>query len=922
MNHFTDRVAQELLKKHHNFQYVLLVLPGKRASLFLRQALAKYSDRPLFAPEFQTIEEWIYGLAGLRKADPIHLLFQLYEAYREVFQNEAEDFINFSKWARSLLSDFSEIDSHLVVPNDILSYLADVKRIESWDVEPGSSDLITDYLRFWERLPGVYQKLRDALLANGEAYQGLAYRRATANWHPAAAELKQRYEAIYFVGFNALSPAEEKILEGFYDEGLARFFWDIDTFYFRDTEHQAGKFLRQSPLIKKLRERDQLSFLEDHYGQGERNFRIIASPGDNYQALLANTVVDKIPAEELPQTALLLADESLLEPVLQNVSENIPNLNVTMGLPLAAQRVAGFFQHIFEGLNKAWRHGSQSAPRFSVHWWDNLLAMAEAPMLLRTDVNQIREKLNQQNLPYLSADKLAETVGFSFTKTLYQVLASHLSPEALAAQLASVTEELRSQSGDPVYSESLYGFYTVFNRLQEIFQQYHYIEDVEAAYQFYRELLQTETLDLLGEPLTGLQVMGLLESRGLDFKNLVITSLNEEILPKGRNENTLIPYDVKRKYQLPTFQEKDSIFAYHFYRILHRAENVWLFYNSQSGGLHSGEPSRFLRQLEQELVPAHSNIHLEKPAPPLNSIKASEKVPDYQKSADVLARLREKTQTGFSASALHLYLMDPRLFYLKEVLRLEEPELFELSLSEPKMGIVVHEVLEELYEPFAKGEENLAGDAPIFNLRREDIQNHLIRVHEKQFGYRDFGYGRDMINLEVMISMVSHFLHFEQKRIRESEVQILDLEEELRGSISLSDGTEVKLKGHLDRVERDGGLLRIVDYKTGAAQNQNFTLQEYGDFRSKSDKFKSVQLIIYAILYFQNYPEVSELESAIMPLKNAGKGFIPLKVAKKQSLSRDDLPAMEQSIAVLLEEILDPDIPFNSEMDREELEAD
>ena len=466
-----------------------------------------------------------------------------------------------------------------------------------------------------------------------------------------------------------------------------------------------------------------------------------------------------------------------------------------------------------------------------------------------------------------------------------------------------------------VLLQSLFGFFKLFNRLTDLMSQYPFVDDVKTAVRFYRDLVRSETLDIYGEPLSGLQVMGMLETRTLDFKNLVITSLNEDVLPKGKSQNSLIPFDIKREFGLPTYLDKDAVFAYHFYRLIQRAENIHLIYNGLSEGLGSGEASRFIRQLQFEAGP---NITFEEMSPAFGIDTSDTVEEEIVKTPAVMARLYEMAQEGFSATALIDYINDPLEFYKKRVLKLREADEVEEVAGYDTQGNVVHELLEQFYSVDGKKEKVKsvlnAGD-PIFAQSKDEIRKLVVEQLQDKAKLSDLDKGKNLLIREILTGMVVNFLKKEKEELQKLEqagevLSMIGLEGKHNANLTLKSGLEVNLKGIIDRIDRVGKDVRLIDYKTGSVVPQNISINEMADMRQPKDKNKSLQLMMYAWLFFKEEVGYNEISPAIISLRKANDWLMPLKVGKSNSISRELMPDFEEFLTSLLEEIFNPNIAF------------
>ncbi|MEQ9263009.1 MAG: PKD domain-containing protein [Owenweeksia sp.] len=741
MQTFLQQFAHKLIEQGNALPQTAVIMPSRRAAVFLKKELSKLIDRPMFAPHITTIEDFLLENLEWQQEENANLIFKLYHNYQELPLEKKDSFSDFVKWAPTLLADFNELDRHLVQAKDLFGYLADVKRIEQWDLTPGETadtPMVREYLHFWENLPALYHNFTTQLREAKRVYQGLAYREMALRMADKIPEIQQRYSQLYFAGFSALNQAEESIFLQLYEADLAEFYWDIDRYYYKDEMHEAGKFLRQSKLLKRIKEDDRLHWLEDNLAQQPKKITVKAVSGNTLQMMTANASIVEYLDGNLEDIALVMADESLLQTFLNHLAEPIEKLNVTMGLPMKNASISGFFRIIWEMQthyeSKAVKDRNGN-PAFYHQKWNDLLAH---PLWARIHpepehIERWRTRIREQNKVFIAAAELEQWTEEQLPAEVKALFADYRQkPEQFCNAVARFCEWLKERLEDRSFNvHILFSFFKLFRQLANLFTAHDVATDLKTAHHFYRELLATETIDLRGEPLSGLQVMGMLETRTLDFRNLVLTSINEDILPKGRSQNSFIPFDIKTKFGLPTYLDKDAIFAYHFYRLLQRAENITLIYNSQNSGLGGGEPSRFIAQLEYELIRMNPNIQWERQTISGRVRLEREKEKVVEKSEAVMERLRQMASRGISPTALIDYVNNPLHFYYRRVLGIDDADEVEEVIGYNTQGSVLHEILEDYYsenEDRAQGPvQKLNTELPAFQRKEAELRKEVVK---------------------------------------------------------------------------------------------------------------------------------------------------------------------------------------------------
>ncbi len=459
-------------------------------------------------------------------------------------------------------------------------------------------------------------------------------------------------------------------------------------------------------------------------------------------------------------------------------------------------------------------------------------------------------------------------------------------------------------------SLALFELYTIFSKIETLNNEYPYLKTVKTIQHFYNELITTTTLDYQGDAYNGLQIMGVLESRVLDFENVIVTSVNEGILPSGKSNASFITYDLKSHYGLPKYTEKDAIYTYHFTHLLHRAKNVTLLYNTQSEGMNAGEKSRFITQLEIDNLPNHNIRHFSV-APKINIGKTALK--KIKKTPDIINRLKEIAAKGFSPSALTNYIRNPIDFYFQSILKIREVDEVEETVAANTLGTIVHDTLETLYKP-------LIGKiltSEILKSLKKEIQAEVTKQFEKTFEGGDFTKGKNLLIFEVAKKYVSNFIDFEIRDIDAgNEIKIIQLEQKMYAPLAIPTlDFPVNIGGKVDRVDSYNGVLRIIDYKTGKVNQGDIEIMDWTDLTNDYSYSKAFQVLAYAYM-FNNKEKITKAEGGIISFKNLGAGFLKFATKEKargpkdQIITQETLVQFKEQLVALISEICDLQIPF------------
>ncbi len=910
---FIKTVLLDLKSKDLNLEDLNFILPSKRASVFLKHHLSSLVEQPIFVPHILSIEEFVEDLSGLQNIPNAELLFRLYESYEKLTQKEdLESFDTFSKWAQILLQDFNEIDRYLIPQEHIFDYLKAIKELNHWSLEVNQTELIKNHLKFWKRLKAYYQDFTENLLQHKQGYQGLIYREAVENLEIYIENNSEKQHI--FLGFNALNTSESQIIQGLLQNELANIYWDIDDTFINDMVHDAGLFTRAHKLKWNYFKNHPFNWIGNYY-KTPKHIEVIGIPKLVGQAKYIGHILDNLSKsnQKLSQVAVILGEEQLLIPVLNSIPKTITKLNVTMGLSLHLVPLASFFEHLF----------SIHKNKPSSFYYKDVIAILSHPSIYSVfktkDHNAATLLINyiqKNNVVYLNADDLKDHIDshHHIINLIFQSWDDNPTKglnnctNLIFSMKANYDKRKKNSSLELEY---LYRFNVLFNQLSELNQTFQYLNSISALQSVYNELLSSETLDFKGEPLEGLQIMGMLESRVLDFETVIISSVNEGILPSGKTNNSFIPFDVKIENSLPTFKEKDAVYTYHFYRLLQRAKNVYIIYNTEMDALKGGERSRFITQLEVEGI--HNLTHkIISPEVPHNE----QQLRLISKTPLVLDKLKKLCAKGFSPSSLSNYIRNPIDFYFEKVLEIKAFEDVEENIAANTLGSVIHNTLEDFYKP-------LEGEfLSIKHLEdcKTQIKSTVTKHFKALYNDGDFSKGKNLIIFEIAQRYILNFINLEMESLKNGDtIKIVAVEADETIDLTI-DGLDfpVKLKGKVDRIDQFNGSTRVVDYKSGRVEQNKVEIADWEDLTTDYDKYsKSFQILCYAYMMHKKNRIQLPIEAGIISFKNLRAGF--LKFGKKESpfsrtkeplITKDTLDNFEVELKKLILEICNADIDF------------
>lgn len=892
MTPFLQHIAQELLKlPQDRLQQTVVVLPSRRASVFLKHYMSQELEQPIWLPKLISIEDFIAEQSGLQVADNLSLQFRLYEVYRaHANKEEADSLEQFLQWSQTLLYDFNEIDRYLVDAKRLLTNLSGLKELEQWSLsEPDLTPFQEQYIRFFEHIYHWYEAFREKLLAEGLAYQGMAYRQAAEQIHLQSIP----HQEVWFVGLNALTTAEKRIIQHLKDVGKAKLFWDADAHYVANDLHEAGLFLRQHQEAyggvkpqKLLEQPKQLHFIGCAKNVG--------------QSRVAGQILSTFDQESIAkgETALVLADEQLLFPVLNNLAD-IDTLNITMGAPL---NTTPLFTLVDLLLRMQVRYQQYQRGGF---YYRDVLKLLRHPysvyLFSRAHLQAVQQEIQQKNIVFVKAKDLSVADAL-----LQQFLTPWDSPTALRTMQALIDQLKETLISDKasLASEVLFQFQKCLKQLGNYISESQESWDVKTLKTIFYQLIGKESIPFRGEPLKGLQLMGLLETRTLDFKKLIILSVNEEKLPAGKSNNSFIPFVLKKFFKMPTHEERDAVFAYHFYRLLQRVEEAYLVYNTQNDDFGSGEPSRFITQLKAELP----QLDIQQQLLNADLPQMSDKGISIAKTEAVQTSIAEWAQHKVSPSALNTYIACPLQFYYRYIAGIRQEDEVEEFMESSTLGSAIHDALEKGYEDF-KGQKL---DAASIDLIEEKSLATLDAILKKRFKQR-LEQGKNYLLHQVAQQMCKQFIASERASIQAGvELHLMGLEQELKHSLQLPT-VQVKLFGKVDRVDQLSGQWRIVDYKTGKVEAKDLSVAAWEDLISNTNKAKAFQLMMYAYLYLKSNSDVASAIVGNISFKNLKEGLLCIKAKnarKAWEIGAVELLAFEEQLQTLLENILDAEEPF------------
>ena len=939
MESFLKLVAADLYKHTEgNLAHTAVVFPNKRAGLFFNEYLAQESDSPIWSPAYVSISELFRSLSPWEVGDPVKLVCELYKIFRRETQS-TETLDDFYFWGEMLISDFDDADKNKVDTDKLFSNLQDLRNImddytfiddeqeeairqffQNFSIERRTA-LKERFISLWNVLGNIYKGFRESLASQNIAYEGMMYRHVIEHLDVD----KLPYEKYVFVGFNVLNKVEHTLFTQLKDAGKAVFYWDYDEFYMKENRqavtHEAGEFIRRnlrdfpSPLSGELF-KNLSKPKEVHY---------IASSTENAQArYLPQWIRNNLTTPE-KETAVVLCNEALLQPVLHSLPAEVKHVNITMGFPLSQTPVYSFLIALLElhthGFNfKSGRYTFQSVVTLLKHPYTRQLT-GQAELL--------EKELTRNNRFYPLPGELGKD---EFLTRLFTPLSGNLNlcirlSETLQ-QVASIYQANTSGTEDTdafnqLYRESLFKAYTTINRFRTLIEEDELTVQSETFRRLLVKVLSTTNIPFHGEPAIGMQVMGVLETRNLDFRHLVLLSVNEGQLPKSGGDSSFIPYNLRKAFGMTTIEHKIAVYAYYFYRLLQRAERITLMYNTSSDGLNRGEWSRFMLQFLIEWPHPITRQFLEAGQSPQGTSPITvEKTPDVMRRMQSLFDVRANPKAKFSPSALNYYLDCPLKFYYRYVAGLSAPDEVSAEIDSATFGSIFHYAAEHIYKDLTTHGKVINKEALETLLRNEvKLQDYVDTAFKKLFfnvpqNEKPEYNGVQLINSAVIARYLKQLL---QNDLRYAPFTFIASEMEVDEPIDIQTPKGViksRIGGIIDRMDSKDGTLRIVDYKTGGDADTPPHVESLFIPDKKRSNYV-FQTFLYAAIMCRKQPTM-KIAPALLYIHRAATETYSLVIQmgepRKPKEAVEDFSKYEKEyrerLQGLLEEIFNPEKSF------------
>lgn len=937
METFLKQVAHDLYNKTEgNFTKVAIVFPNKRASLFFNEYLAQESDRPIWSPTYVSISELFRQSSDLSIADPIKLVCDLYKVFQKATGSK-ETLDDFYFWGEMLIADFDDADKNMTDTHALFSNLKDLNELmDNYDfLEEGQKEALSQFfhnfsinqvtelkqrfISMWNVLGDIYAEYKALLESQSIAYEGMLYRQVIEQLDVEALP----YNKYIFVGFNVLNKVEHTLFKKLNEAGKAMFYWDYDTFYLNKTPHEAGEFIRRN--LRDFPSELPASFFDNLNQPKEVTF--IESPTENGQVrYLSQWIRENLTSQE-KETAVVLCNEALLQPVLHALPDNVKHINITMGFPLSQTPAYSFVNALME------LHTSGYNPNNGRYLFAEVISVLKHPYTrqLSPEAEKLEQTLTRDNrfYPLPSELKQDNVLELLFTPRRNNLDLCSMLSEALKEVAVIYQQQAASHSDafDQLYRESLFKTYTLVNRFHTLIESKELNVQAGTFQRLLTRVMSSSSIPFHGEPAIGMQVMGVLETRNLDFRHLIMLSVNEGQLPKAGGDSSFIPYNLRKAFGMTTIDHKIAVYAYYFYRLMQRAEKVTLVYNTATDGINRGELSRFMLQFLIEWGYPVLRKQLEAAQSPQDSTPIIiEKTPDIMERMKSVFDIRNNPKALISPSALNCYLDCSLKFYYKYVALLSAPDEVTADIDSAKFGSIFHYAAEHIYK-------DLTAHGKLIS--KENLET-LLKDEVRLQTYVDNGFkelffnlppneqpeynGIQLINSAVIVKYIQQLL---RNDLRYAPFTFIGSEQRIFENIEICTSTgdiQSRIGGIIDRIDSKGESLRIVDYKTGGdadtpanvqslfipdKKRSNYVFQTFlyasivcKKLREKNDS----RLVAPALLYIHR--AASEKYSPVIQMGEPRKPKEPVdNFAQYEGDFRENLKT-------LLEDIFNPDISF------------
>lgn len=937
MQTFLQEVAQHVLTHHQDhLDQVTIIFPNRRAGLFFRNAIGQLIEKPIWMPRVTSLEDFILFHSQLEKIDTLEAVLRLYDVYKAQ-QPREESFDRFFFWGEMILRDFDEIDQYLVEADQLFTSIKSQKELDEefyfldeeelkvirsfWSTFlPDASKTQMAFLETWKILKPIYHSFKQELMAEGKGYGGQIYR---LFWESLKNDEVKCDGHLILAGFNALTVAEERIIKLLVEKTNTDILWDLDAHYLNDANQEAGHFLRiyrkDTLLGKTFPERLPTAI------QSPKAFKAIGVSLEVGQVKAMAEHLEVLAASPdfvSEHTVIVIPNEYMLFPLLHAIPPSIKQLNITMGYPMKDTPVFSLLESLLQLQNSA-RDNVVHGRSFYHQPVTEILGHPLIHPIAAETGEKITADITRRNLIFVYQSEIL------LKDRLFQLIFSM--PIKPLGYILEILEELHrcwKEQGNDLELEFISRFYQHTAKLEEMIGQKAEQLSYDFLIKLFRRLSRSLKIPFSGEPLEGLQIMGVLETRNLDFENVFILNMNEGSWPAPPKKGSFIPYNIRKAFELPVFEHQDSIYAYLFYRLLQRSKQVWFYYNTVSEFNVNGEMSRYIRQLAFET--SHT-IDYQILANPIAITPAQpiliEKTPEVLLKLDRFQVKKGEWTPRLTPSALDTYLYCRLRFYFKYVQELYEPDELQEELSPMVFGNILHDAMEILYKQFIKKNKRPIVEPNDFFGLESGVDGAINKAFIKHYDVKNETKfkleGRNIIAAEIIRKTALKILHFDQQY---APFKIIGLETSTRDGFTLDYPVTVNgktlmigIKGKIDRLDQKQGKVRVIDYKTGKDAKEFSSVTSMINREDSKRNKAAFQVFFYSYLFYKTYSgEYSQIEPGLFNSRDLFDDSFSWQLVEKSGRNaqtvhefRDYLEPFEEIVSELLTEIYDPEIAFD-----------
>ena len=892
---FYFKALKEIISKL-DLEKTFFIIPNKRSKALLKNNIIDLINKPTIAPIILSVDDFTEQVSGLKESSRTNQIFDLFESYLKISdQNDIQSYSKFRSWANTLINDTNDIEMSLSSTDEVFNYLYELQKLNMINDDEKNIGL-------WKLLPKIIKRFKSLQLEAGSVNKGQIHLLAKEN----IGDFSNAYSdySFIFIGLNSLSKSEEFIINYLLENNRVKVFWDYDYEYLNNPLHQAGHFLRK---YKKTwpHYTDNSFLLGEDFSKERKDFLVYETAKNVAQVKTVNRILRDIYSEENnSKTAVILPRSELLIPMLNSIPSVVDDVNVSMTIPLLDLPFSELSLRIVNMYVNLRKKG------FFYKDVQNVLSDPKLITVMDTKSSSIKDFLDsitEKNLIYVSLDKFKNELKGS--KIIDLVFKS--TKENIFKNIETLIEIIKNKENNSLAIDQFNSIKQVLLIIKNFLEKQKFKMEYKDLRDFYIDMLKNQSLSLVGDINSKVQIMGLLESRGIDFDNVIICSVNEGVLPKDNFNSTFLPFDVRKKFDLPTIEDADARTAYDFYRLTHRSKKVHLIYNSNPDGLDSGEKSRYIYQLEFQKK-SNYNISNISSYFPLNFEKTKQE--EHVKSPEAVKRLNEISKKGFTPSALKDYVEDKIRFYDKYILQIKDSESVIERAEHRGVGNIFHNTMEALYKDQEKKTLTVKSLNQILNKAEETLTQKFIDEYGK-----DYNYGKNIIAFQTILKNVKELINNDISKVEKGvKIKVLIIEELLTVNLKTTN-SEIKfaLKGKMDRVQEEDGVLHVLDYKTGNVEPNKLIFSDNEDI-IQNKKTNIIQLACYNLIVSSILNSNKPFKSGIISFKHINQGTLWMKEKisfkeRKDVFNEEDLKNFENLVYEIVEDIHDVNSTFKNE---------